>query len=138
MKKIILFFSILTILVAALSGCGANTTVASWTTSGTVVNNSEDESWELSAGRVNGHIRRDATFTQDNLDFFFVRSSNTEGEVRLTLIQGDNEFEIDLTGGIDGFIATGGLEPGDIRLRLDFDGATDVNVMITWNVRLFF
>ena len=138
MKRIIAFFSILTFFAAVLSGCGANTTIASWTTSGTVTNQSEDERWFLAVGRANGHIRRDANFTQDNLDFFFIRSSNTEGEVRLTLIQDDTEIEFVLYPGLNDFINVGGLQPGNIRLRLDFDNATDVEVMITWNVRQFF
>ena len=138
MKRIIAFFSILAISAAALSGCGANTTIASWTTSGTVTNQSQDEGWFIAVARANGHIRRDATFTQDNIYHFFIRSSNTGGEVRLTLTQGDTEVEFDLTGETDVFPILSGFQPGNIRLRLDFDSATDVEVLITWNVRQFF
>ena len=138
MKRIIAFFSILAISVAALSGCGATTTIASWTTSGTVTNQSQDEGWFIAVARANGHIRRDATFTQGNLDHLFIRSNHTDGEIRLTLIQGDTEIEIELTPGLDVFPVVSGLQPGTIRLRLDFDNATDVEVLITWNVRQFF
>jgi len=130
--------SILTVLVMGLVACGGNSTVASWTTSGTLVNDSLDESWTLSIGQANGNIRRDARFNQQNLDFFFVRASIGSGNATLTITQGSNETIIDLSDGMDGFISTAGLGPGNIRLRLDFDNATDVEIEISWEARFFF
>jgi hypothetical protein len=131
LRKFIAIFGIV-LIFAMLAGCGANSTVASWSTSGTLVNNSRDESWELSVGRANGHIRRDATLSQDALYNLFVRSTNSDGQVILTLTQGDTEIPIDLTGHFDGFIVTTYFEPGSIRMRLDFESAADVDVLISW------
>ena len=138
MKKLFALLSILTIFVIVLSGCGGNATVASWTTSGTLVNESEDNSWVLSVDRVNGHIRRDVNFTADNLSIFHTRSFISNGEMTLTMTQGSTEIVIDLTDGLDGFVNTSLFEPGNIRLRLDFHDATDVSLALRWQSGFFF
>ena len=132
MKRFIVFLGVLLLFSIALTGCGSNTTVASWTTSGTLINDSQDESWTLSVGRANGHIRRNVTFNQGQLDMLNVRGSASDGELTLTLIQGDTRVELDLAQGFDGFVITYGLEPGTIQMRLDFNSATDVDVAIRW------
>ena len=140
LKRLFTFFVIFVVSLTALAACGGETTTtASWTTSGTLTNIRNDDSWQLSVDRANGHIRRDVTMTQEQLDMLHVWSWNSEGQSRLTLIQGSTEIEIDLTGGAQGFLITSGLEPGSVRMRLDFEGATDIDVEIRWQASgLFF
>lgn len=132
MKRLIVFLGVLLVFSITLIGCGETTTTASWTTSGTLINDSQDESWTLSVAHANGHIRRNATLDQGQLDMLHVRGSVGDGEATLTIIQGDTDIEIDLTLGIEGFIITYGLEPGRIQIRLDFNSAVDVDVLIRW------
>ena len=137
MKRLIVFLSILVVLFITLTGCGGGT-VASWTTSGTLVNNFDDDGWELSVGRANGHIRRDVTLSQEQLDMLHVRSRHSGGEITLTLTQGDTEITSLLGEQELEFIVTTGLEPGTVRIQLDFDSATDVDVEISWRAGFFF
>jgi len=138
LKKFIAFLSIFVVLSTALAGCGGNFTTATWSTSGTVVNNAEDESWELAIGRVNGHIRRDVTLSQDQLYMLHVRSNHSGGEITLTLTQGNTEIIAQIEDGHRGFLASTGLSPGTMRMRLDFDSATDVGIDISWRTGFFF
>ena len=138
MKKFIAFFGI-ALMLLIFASCGGASTVANWSGSN-MDSDLQDNSWTVTADRVNGNItRQDVDFSAENLDMLHVSSMNTDGEVILTLIQGDIEIPVDLTGGTEGFLISGDLQPGNIRLRLDFDNATDVRVTVRWQgAGLFF
>ena len=122
----------LALMLSALSSCSGAQTIASWS-GNNMVSNSEDYSWVVSASRVNGNItRQDVDFGIENLDMLHINSTNSEGEVHLTLIQGDNKIDVNITKEFTGFLITEGLEPGNIIMRLDFDNAVDVHVEIKW------
>jgi len=122
------------VMILTFAACGSDTTtVATWTTSGTLVNERETDSWFISVGRANGHIRRDATFAADSLELVQIRSFNADGEITLTFTQGDSETVIDLSGGLDGFMNLIQFEPGTIGIRLDFNNATDIDIYIDWS-----
>ena len=138
MKRFFVFFVITLMSLAILTACGGETTtVASWSTSGGLTNDSQTESWHVSAGRINGHIRRDITFTQDSLSMLYVHATNSDGEMFLTFTQGDMVTTLNISGNFEGFLAMPGFEPGTIRVRLDFESAVDPDVFIRWAAGFF-
>lgn len=50
----------------------------------------------------------------------------------MLITQGDTERNVDITGEFNETIDMGGFEPGSIRLRLNFEKAESVNVVINW------
>jgi len=131
-KKGLLIFSALALLTLLLAGCGALST----SFSGSDRNSSSRltaDGWTYTADSVNGRLTtRNLTLTAENLASLHVESRIGSGGASLILMQGDNERTIDISGNFSGYIDTSGFEPGDIRLRLQYDSARNVNVSITW------
>ena len=135
--KLVILCSV-TLVVLVLSGCFGDRLYTQFTGSNSNANsNLTENNWTYTAGRVNGRATaRNILFTSQNLDSLQVAQSNfSEGSVTLILMQGNNERAFELTNSFSGNIDTSGFNPGErdsIRLRLVFDSAGDVTVVINW------
>lgn len=92
----------------------------------------QDDTWSTSASKINGYCRVDKTFNSDNLAAFRVDGTNSGGKVFLTLIQGDVEKTIEITGEFNDEIDMSECKPGRIRLRLEFENAEDIDISVSW------
>ena len=91
-----------------------------------------NDSWRVRSSRANGYSRVDYTFSAADLAAMHVNSRNSIGNIRLIFIQGDIERTIDISNEFYGYIDMSGFEPGEIRLRLDFIYAEQINTTISW------
>jgi len=96
------------------------------------ISNVSNNTWRASPSRANGSSRVDYTFTAANLEAMTVRSTNTEGNVSLTFMQGDIERTFDISGDFHENINMSDFEPGRIRLRLAFENARNIDTLISW------
>lgn len=92
----------------------------------------KNDTWTTTASSVNGNYRVDKTFDSGNLASFHASSTNSIGKIVLKLIQGDVEKSIDITGEFNDKIDMSEFEPGRIRLRLEFEHATDLSISVSW------
>lgn len=92
----------------------------------------KNDTWITSARKINGHCRVDKTLDSDNLLALRANSTNSVGKVFLKLIQGDVEKTIDITGEFNDEIDMDEFKPGRIRMRLEFEDAETVNVVVSW------
>jgi len=132
-KKI---FSLVMVVAAiiVMAACASETrVVSSWTTSGTLTHYNEADSWFISVNRVNGHSRRDVTFTSESLSALHVQNTNSNGSVILIITQGETERRVDISDNYNEILdISDGFEPGSIRLRLEFEHAENVRVSLRW------
>jgi len=91
-----------------------------------------DGLWTYSARSANGRTSRSPNLTAEELSSFSVTSSNSEGEMRLQITQGDLELVVDLTGNYSGNPDLSRFSPGRIRLQLVFERASDVSTSVRW------
>ena len=96
------------------------------------ISNVSNNTWRASPSRANGNSRVDYTFTAANLEAMTVRSTNSEGSMSITFIQGNIERTFDITGEFHENIDMSDFEPGRIRLRLEFENARDVDTVVSW------
>jgi len=96
------------------------------------ISNVSNNTWRATPYRANGSSRVDYTFTAANLEAMTVRSTNSEGRISLSFLQGDVERVFDITGGFYENIDISDFQPGRIRLRLGFENARDVDTFISW------
>ena len=128
------FIGLFAILIFLLAGCGGTDTVVV-TTGWSSLNERtvrEVDSWSYTASRINGNARRDIDFSAEELANLHVSSSNSEGNIQLTLSQGDIEETFDISDSFFGSIDTSAFESGQIRVALRFDGARDIDLLINW------
>lgn len=92
----------------------------------------ENDIWKTTASKINGYCRVDKTFDSDNLATFHVNGTNNGGKVFLIMSQGDIERTIEITGEYDKKIDMSEFTPGRVRLRLDFENAEDIHILISW------
>ena len=134
MKKIIAILSML-VLVMALAGCAGGTprlgTRSSWS-GRNMTYSTPHNSWTIAATSLRGHSTRTLDVTAEQLAALHVASTNSGGELRLTITQSDVSEHFDLTGAFEGPIDASTFEPGRISLRLDFERVEDVSVHISW------
>lgn len=136
-KKTILIGLVAILVIAAIVGVmllitrGEGIVVNSGFTSG-YSSHVKNDTWITSARSINGHCRVDKTFDADNLSAFRANATNSGGKVILKLIQGDVEKDIDMTGEFNGKIDMGEFAPGRVRMRLEFEHADAVSVVIHW------
>ena len=116
---------------SATSG-GVGFTVGIQTGSGSGVSNVENNTWRATPYRANGTSRIDYTFTSANLEAMTVKSTNSDGNIFLTLTQGEREKTFDITGEFIQNIDISDFEPGRIRLRLNFQNARNIDTLISW------
>ncbi|MCL2198535.1 MAG: hypothetical protein FWB80_06400 [Defluviitaleaceae bacterium] len=154
-KKLIVIFAVIAffvIVVAAIislfvftrEGIAVNSGTFSATASGRTfelgihsgaangIYNVANNTWRVSPARANGSSRVNYTFTAANLEALTVRSTNAEGNISLTLTQGDTEKTIDITSQFYKNLDMNGFESGRIRLHLVFENARDVDTLISW------
>ncbi|MCL2719607.1 MAG: hypothetical protein FWE14_12610 [Lachnospiraceae bacterium] len=96
------------------------------------ISNVSNNTWMASPRRANGNSRVDYTFAAAELEAMTVRSTNTEGRVRLTFTQGGTETTFDLTGEFHENVDMSSFYPGRIRLRLEFKDARNVDTVVSW------
>ena len=96
------------------------------------ISNVSNNTWRAIPYRANGNSRIDYTFTDTNLEAMTVKSTNSEGRISLTFIQGDMERTFDITGEFHENIDMSDFQPGRIRLRLDFENARNIDTLISW------
>ena len=130
-KQIISLMGLIVLLTTILlAGCDSSAQV------GIFMNRSDrlqNEIWTFTAGSANGHITRNINMTNENLAAFHVDSRGiNSGETSLIITQGDTTKTIDLTNGFNEHIDMQEFSPGRIRLRLQFDSARNVNMVISW------
>lgn len=94
--------------------------------------------WTVTAGRVNGNLRRSFSFSSENIENFRVISNIlSEGLVELVLTQGDTIETIALTANsaavqpID--MSAFDANVGRIQVRLNFSSVRNLNLIIAWN-----
>lgn len=92
----------------------------------------KNDTWVATAKSINGNSRVDVTLNAENLAAFRVDATNDSGKVFLKLTQGDVEKTIEITGAFNDKIDMGDFQPGRIRLRLEFEHAGVVNVIMHW------
>lgn len=89
----------------------------------------ETDKWTISADRATGYISGDVN---SNITSLHVENTNSGGKVSLTLTQGDTEKNVDINGKFNEEIDISSFEQGiSIELRLVFESAENVNVLIT-------
>ncbi len=130
-KRLVICVGILALLTVILAGCGGMTMSSSWSHTG-LSHTEEENSWEITASKVNGHTSRSQEFSADNLAALHVQNTNGAGNVSVLLTQGDTEKTVDVTGEFNESIDMAGFEAGSLTLRLNFENAEDVSIMITW------
>jgi len=132
MKRLI-FVCMMLVFAFALVACGygGTATTSSWSNSG-LSQDSQLDSWSITADRVNGHSLRRLDLTAYQLANIFVASNHTSGAVNVVLIQGDNEQSFSIANDFSGILDTSNFEPGNIRMRLNFANAQDVDIYVSW------
>ena len=126
-KRLIAFGVLLSIIIV-LTACGDYN---SW--SGTMMSSrGTGNDWSISARTVRGHTVRTVSFTAEELAALRIDSENEDGKISFTMTQGEIEIVTDISGEFNDNIDTSGFEPGRIRLRLDFEAASGVNVTVNW------
>ena len=91
-----------------------------------------DDSWEFSARSANGHVRRTPTLTAAQLNNLYVTSYSGDG-VTLRFEQGNIIESINLSGNvINQHINMSSFSPGRVRMKLEFNHARDIDVVISW------
>jgi len=104
----------------------------SW--SGTMMSSSHSDSgWAITARTVNGRSTRTVDFDPGNLSALRIESINEGGSVYFTMTQGNVERVTDISGGFRDRIDTSGFDTGRIRLRLNFERASEVIVVVSWD-----
>ena len=122
---------ILAVLAFVLVGCDNAVVTTNWVATNERSTSTSD-SWSYTARSIRGNARRDIDFSAEELSNLHVNSINSEGSIRLTLLQGDTEEVFDISGSFYGNIDTSAFEPGRIRLALRFDNARDIELFINW------
>ena len=138
-KKRFFALGILIVLVIALNACTFDFTrspsgdiATSWTTSG-LTHNHEANRWHISANRVNGYTRRDINFTAESLSALQIATSNNGGNISLAITQGETNKLVELAGEVNETLdISNDFEPGNIRLRLEFEDAENVVITLNW------
>lgn len=132
-KKRLFALGLLAVLVFALAGCGGSATGSTWSGSNSGRNEvREVDKWEVTARSINGYGHRDIEFSAENLATLHANITYTGGSVTMTLSQGSVENVINIPTDFDENIDMSDFGAGRIRVRLDFDNASDVNVNINW------
>ena len=124
----IALIGVLALFSAILAGCGSGASSFKGTN---ISSSSTSDKWEISATTLNGHFTRTIKFEADNLAALRAKSDGG-GSVTLTLSQGGVSKTFDISGAFDAHIDAGEFKPGEIKARLDFRKASDVNVVINW------
>jgi len=139
MKKAILILAILLAISTGLlapMGCTAcDSRTGSVTSSWSGRNMSYDvaeNSWRISAGALRGRSTRMLDFTAENLAALRIDSTNSSGEVRFTIVQGNVTESIEVSDGFDQLIDTSAFAPGHISLRLDFEQVENLQITVRW------
>jgi len=138
MKKIALVFvftAILATIAITSIGCTADATRFSGSHSNANWNFS-NRTWTITAGRINGNLRRSFDIDSNGLNTFTVTSTNTEGTIELVLTQGNIINRVNIA---TGFEQAQSIDMSDfnpdtrIEIRLNFGSARNVNTLISWN-----
>ncbi|MDR0324806.1 MAG: hypothetical protein LBI19_01755 [Oscillospiraceae bacterium] len=128
MKKRIAIVLLVGVIAIALFGCdGATSNVLSGSGSRVF----SPGSWTMK-GSWNGHVSRDYNLTADNAETISVESTNSGGTLTLQLTQGDYERNVDISDEFNGNIDLSDFEEGKIKIRLNLDGAKNIDLKITW------
>lgn len=88
--------------------------------------------WTFNALSANGTATRTARLNENELTAFRVDSINANGDVFLTITQGNTTNTIDISKGFDGYIDMSEFTPGRIRMELNFERVEGVNTAIRW------
>ncbi len=130
-KRIALFAGMVALLIVILTGCGGMAVSSSWSYSG-LKHTVEENSWEISASRVNGNASRNIEFSADNLAALHAENTNGAGNISILLTQGDTKKTVDVSGDFNDDIDMSDFEPGKVRLRLEFKNTEGVSISVTW------
>ena len=128
MKRNAAFLGILIMFAVILAGCGNYKSMSATMMS----QRSRADGWMFSARTANGHSTRTLSFSSANLASLHVENTNSGGGVFLIMTQNNIERTVDITGAFNGNIDMSDFEPGRIRLRLSFEKAQGVNVVMSW------
>lgn len=141
-KRIIIFAVIIAVATMAVVGITLAVVFTSERTtvnSGTFSNfhsSARDDHWLVVARSANGRARIDRTLTAEELSNLRVEGA-ADGGIALRVEQRDSAgafaMTVDLTGQVSGDIDLQAFDPGRIRLVLEFNHATDVNVTVRWD-----
>ncbi|MDR0273285.1 MAG: hypothetical protein LBI27_08225 [Clostridiales bacterium] len=88
--------------------------------------------WDFTARSANGYVRRSPTLNARQLANFHVISENTDGIVILAIEQEGTLQSIDISGYYNGSVDMSAFVPGRVRVTLQFDGARNVDSVISW------
>ena len=94
--------------------------------------NVTNDTWRVRSSRANGYSRVYYIFDETDLATMHVNSRNATGSIHLTFTQGDLERTVDISNEYYGYIDLSGFEPGEVRLRLEFEDAVQINITISW------
>ncbi|MDR2956909.1 MAG: hypothetical protein LBU61_01840 [Coriobacteriales bacterium] len=119
------------VLVIALIGCSDKAMSYSWSTTGES-HDVQADSWTILAKTVDGHASRNVEMSSDNLKAIHIENTNTVGSVFLVVTQGKTEETYTITGPFSGGIDTSMFSPGKLTLRVNFEKAENVSLVITW------
>jgi hypothetical protein len=134
MKKRIVALALLFLLTVMIVSC-ANSRTGTWSIVGShtgMVRNISEDGITFSASRANGRFTTNVDLNADNLLVFHVENTNSAGTASMVITQDNTERTFDISGEYNDNLDMSAFEGGRIRIRLVFENAENVNLVINW------